>query len=94
MVDKGFLIRDEIENLGLKLLIPPFASIACQMSAADVAFTRKIARHRVHVERAISRVKKFKIVGKGVGLSLFPCINQIWYSCCFLTNFMPYLIKD
>lgn len=94
MVDKGFLIRDEIEKLGLRLFIPPFASTTCQMSAAEVALTRKIARHRVHVERAISRAKKFKIVDNRVEMSIFPTINQIWFCCCFLTNFMPYLIKD
>lgn len=51
MVDKGFLIREEIEKLGLKLFIPPFAPGSAQMSAGDVAMTRKIAKHRVHVER-------------------------------------------
>jgi len=54
MVDKGFLIKDEIEKLGLRLYIPPFAPGAGQMSAGDVALTKKIASHRVHVERAIS----------------------------------------
>ena len=94
MVDKGFLIREEIVSLGLKLLIPPFAPGSGQMSAADVALTKKIAAHRVHVERAISRAKKFKIVDDRLDLSLFPCVNQIWFCCCFLTGFMPLLIKD
>ena len=94
MVDKGFLIRNEIENLGLKLVIPPFASGTEQMPQADVALTQKIAKHRIHVERAISRAKKFKIVDHRVDMSLFPSINQIWFCCCFLTGFMPLLIKD
>lgn len=94
MVDKGFLIREEIENLGLKLYIPPFASSSSQMPAGDVALTKKIAKHRVHVERAISRAKKFKIVDNRIELSLFPSINQIWFCCCFLTGFMPLLIND
>jgi hypothetical protein len=94
MVDKGFLIHDEIEKLGLKLLIPPFASSTNQMSAGEVALTRKIAKHRVHVERAISRAKKFKIVDHRIDISLFPSINQIWFCCCFFTNFMPFLIQD
>jgi hypothetical protein len=94
MVDKGFLIREEIEELGLKLYIPPFAPGAGQMSAGDVKLTKKIAAHRVHVERAISRAKKFKIVDNRIDLSLFPCINQIWFCCCFLTGFMPFLIQE
>lgn len=83
MVDKGFLIRGEIEKLGLKLLIPPFAPGSGQMTASDVALTRKIAKHRVHVERAISRAKKFKIIDNRIEASLFHCINQVWFCCCF-----------
>ena len=64
------------------------------MTASEVASTMKIARHRVHVERAISRAKKFKIVDNRIELSLFPIINQIWFNCCFLTGFMPLLIND
>lgn len=94
MVDKGFFIKPEIEALGLELIIPPFASCSEQMPAADISLTRKIAKHRVHVERAISRVKKFKIVDHKMELNLFPCVNQIWFCCCFLTGFMPLLIQD
>lgn len=82
MVDKGFLISDEIEKLGLKLFILLFAS--SQMSAGDVFLTRKIARHHIHA-------KHFKIVDNRVELSLFPCISQIWFCYCFQTDFYAIL---
>lgn len=91
MVDKGYHISGEIKELGLKLWIPPYASSATQMSAADVAQTKKIAKHRIVVENAIGRAKKFKIIKHTISLNLFPSINQIWFCCCFLTNFMPCL---
>ena len=93
MVNKGFHIAKEIEELALKLWIPPYTSSKTQMSAADVAQTRKISRHRIVVENAIERAKKFKIIAHTVSLNLFPSINQIWFCCCFLTNFMPCLKK-
>ncbi|KAL1260044.1 hypothetical protein QQF64_007871 [Cirrhinus molitorella] len=62
MVDKGFLIEKDLEEIGLRVNIPPFAQSNKQMSATDVHKTKKIAAHRVHVERAIAKVKKFKIV--------------------------------
>ena len=93
MVDKGFPIRNEVEKLGLVLHIPPMAPGEGQMSGGDVQSTKKIAAHRVHVERAISRAKKFKIVDNRIDLSLWPSVNQIWFCCCFLTGFMPYLIQ-
>ena len=59
MTDKGFDIQDILDNYGLKLDIPLFLHKQEQMSAADVAMTRKIANKRIHVERAISKIKKF-----------------------------------
>lgn len=93
MVDKGFRIEEEVEQLGLKLNIPPFAKSGCQMSAGDIKMTEKIARHRVHVERAIARIKMYKILSNRVDLKLFASIGHIWYVCCFATNFMNFLIK-
>lgn len=97
MADKGFRIDEDFEDLkgiGLELNIPPFTVSGAQMKDTDVALTEKIARHGVHVERAIARVKQFKILGGKVKLGLFSIVNQIWFSCCFLTNFMSPLIND
>ncbi|KAJ8321260.1 hypothetical protein KUTeg_001118 [Tegillarca granosa] len=94
IVDKGFNIKEEIETLGLELIIPPNASSGGQMPAADVAKTKQIATYRVRVENAISRIKDFKILAFRLDLSHFANIDQIWFVCCFLTNFMPFLIKD
>ena len=93
MADKGFPIEDEIRNIGLNLNIPPFAT-GEQMKAGDVSKTIKIAKHRVHVERAIARIKQFKILSGKIPLSLFGSVDQIWLVCCLLTNFMPFLIQD
>lgn len=61
------------------------------MKPSDVNMTEKVAIHRVHVERAISRVKTFTILDKRVDLSLFSSINQVWLVCCFyFTNVMPF----
>ena len=59
MVDKGFLIEKELEKIGLKVNIPPFAQSNRQMAATDITTTKKMAAHRVHVERAIAKIKKF-----------------------------------
>ena len=62
MADKGYVIEEELKELDLQLNIPAFASSTSQMSPSDVCETRKIAKHRIHVERAINRVKNFKLV--------------------------------
>jgi hypothetical protein len=94
MADKGFNIEAEVGKCGLKLNIPPFATQGKQMSKSDAIFTKKIAKHRVHVERAIERIKRFKILSGKFKLSLFTLVNQIWYVCAMLTIFFPPCIQD
>ena len=60
MADKGFQIQD-ILPLGVSLNIPPFLGGNSQMTAEDVVRTQQIASVRIHVERAINKVKNFRI---------------------------------
>ena len=55
MADKGFDIQDELKKLDLHLNIPPF--LKDKVGFEDVVVkTQTIARHRIHVERAICKV--------------------------------------
>ncbi len=72
MADKGFdtsydnimLVRD------VELNIPPFAK-GTQMSSKTVVKTRQIASCRIHVERCISRIKQYHIVGSDIPFPLY-----------------------
>lgn len=68
MAENGVHVEKEIEAVGPKLNIPPFASRASQMKASEVAETVKIAKHRVHVESDIARIKQFKIISGKISL--------------------------
>ena len=81
MVDMGFLIEEEVGEMGLKLIIPPFSKSACQMSAENVTKTNMIAKHRIVVENAIGSAKQFRILKGTVNLQLFAIIDQIWFCC-------------
>ena len=87
MADKGFTIDSDLQAIGIKLNIPPFTSSAYQMSKSDTELTHKIAKHRIHIERLIRKVKKYKIVSGRIPTTMFNTINQIWTVCCFLTLF-------
>lgn len=93
MADKGFDIEPEVTDCKLVLNIPPFARQGFQMNEDDAMFQKKIAKHRVHVERAIRRIKTFKIISGRIPVSLMSSIDQIWFVCSFLTNFMPPCIR-
>ena len=93
MADKGFDIQDILDNHGLKLDIPPFLRKQEQMSAADVATNQQIANKRIHVERAISKIKKFHIFDSPIPLTLAGTVNQLWTVCDLLTLFQNPIIS-
>ena len=92
MADKGLTIED-ILPLGVSLNIPPFLGMDDQMSAEDVIATQEIASLRIHVERAINRVKNFQIFDGVIPLSLFGVVNQMWCMCAMLCNMQDPLIS-
>ena len=92
MADKGFTIED-ILPLGVSLNIPPFLEMSDQMSAEDVIVTQEIASLRIHVERAINKVKNFLIFDGVIPLSLFGVVNQMWCVCAILCNMQDPIIS-
>lgn len=92
MADKGFQIQD-ILPLGVKLNIPPFLGGNSQMSAEDVIRTQQIVGLRIHVERAINKIKNFLVWKGEIPLSLFGVVNQMWSVYAFLRNAQDPLIS-
>lgn len=88
MADKGFNIQDILAKYGVVLFVPPKRKPGqIQFTEKQVLETQRIARVRIHVERAISRVKGWHIFDQVIPLSLHGSINQIWTICCLLVNF-------
>ena len=56
MADRGFEIEDILPD-NVSLNIPPFKGGKSQLSSAEVEETMSIASVRIHVERAIGRIK-------------------------------------
>lgn len=94
MADKGFTIEKELESLGLNLNIPPFTSSGAQMTAAQTFQTQKIAKHRVHIERLIAKVKTYQILANVIPTNLFHSVNKIWTICSILTLFQDTFVTD
>ncbi|PFX26455.1 hypothetical protein AWC38_SpisGene8869 [Stylophora pistillata] len=94
MADKGFDIEDLLSSKQVSLNLPPFLQNQTQFSAQDVLETKTIAKVRIHVERAIRRIKEFHIFDSDISLSILGSVNQLYTVACLLTNFQGALIKD
>ncbi|XP_036429311.1 uncharacterized protein si:dkey-20i10.7 [Colossoma macropomum] len=85
MADKSFQNEKDVEEIGLCLSIPPFTKGSEQK-------TKKMAKHKANVKRAVAKIKKFKIVSDKIHTSTLGKINQIWFVVSMLTNFQPHIL--
>lgn len=93
IADRGFDIKYMLQPRQVSLNIPPFLNGRDKLTPQEEILTKRIARVRIHVERAIERMKKFQIIGRRVHLSLKPTISQIVHIIGFLVNYQEPLVK-
>lgn len=80
-------IENEENNL------PPFMDPSGQFDEVDMLKTRRIASLRIHVERAIERVKNYHILDfVPISMCKNGIIDMIFFVCCMLTNILIPLV--
>ena len=99
MADRGFIIRYYLLERKAKLIIPPFTH-KCRwgkgkrLNASEIQRTRQIAKLRIHVERAIQRLKAYKLLSGILPIILKPIASQILVVAAFLCNLSKPLVKN
>ena len=56
--------------------------------------TRRIASLRIHVERAMERIKNYRIFDKSLPIQLTDIADRLFFVCCVLTNFQEPLCNN
>ena len=87
MADKGFEIEDELILSGVHLNLPSFLRGKKQFSEKQLVVTHRIASLRIHVERAMERIKNFHIFDRSLPVQLTDIADRLFFVCCLLTNF-------
>ena len=64
-----------------------------RLNVKEIKQTRFIAKLRIHVERAIQRLKQFRLIGNSMPWSLKPLANQMVKVSAFLCNLLPKLVR-
>ena len=98
MADRGFQIRDILTLKGAFLNMPPFThqrknGIGRMLTSKQIIETRKIASLRIHVERAIRRLKSFRMLGGILPLNMKNLSSAMLRVAAAFCNFMPPLAK-
>ena len=98
LADRGFDISDDLASLAF----PPFTKGKPQLSQREVEFSRQLSSIRIHVERAIGRIKNYKILKTTLPITLikrdheteFATIDKIVFICAALCNLYPPLVTS
>ena len=94
MADRGFQITEELLARNTRLVIPPGARLKSQMTFGECSKTKSVANLRIHVERAIRRIKTFRILTTVIPISMLHSIDDIVCVCGALCNLKPKLINE
>jgi len=85
----------------VNLIMPAFTRKGSQLTYEEVTHTRRIAHARIHVERAVRRLKVFKILSQTVAINLVPNVpntKKVFYQilkiCAGLVNLRGELISS
>ncbi|XP_075542618.1 uncharacterized protein LOC142576388 [Dermacentor variabilis] len=93
MADRGFALTDEMQLQGVRLNTPAFTKGKPQLSDKEVTSTRRIASVRIHVERAINRIKTYRIFKQALPIRSKKSISNMVFVCAGLCNMKSELIK-
>ena len=89
MADRGFNIQDDLTPVGVKINIPPFLKGKMQLEPEELVETRRIASLRIHVERAMERIKNYHIFDRTLPSSLTDVAEETFFVRAVMCNFLP-----
>jgi uncharacterized membrane protein YgcG len=88
MADKGFTIHDVLFLKLIGHIMPPKKSFGIDMFSALQAETgSKIANKRIHVERAMKRIKAFSYLKRTIPVTQFDILSHIVFVVAMLSNY-------
>jgi hypothetical protein len=94
MADKGFLIKGDLAERGVRLIIPPFVRKGKQFTNAKNKQNKAIAHSRIHVERVIGRVRDYMVLNSVIPLNQLDLIGPMAIVCCALTNLKESVVRE
>ncbi|XP_789683.1 uncharacterized protein LOC584740 [Strongylocentrotus purpuratus] len=95
MADRGFNIQDLLLEKQVKVVIPPFmrtTKATNQFTESEDVQTKTVANARIHVERAIGRMKEFGILQGPIPLTMIDLMESALVVCSAIVNMQPMLV--
>ena len=91
--DRGFQIQEDLLLRSCNLQVPSGARTKSQMTKKEVQKTRETTNLRIHVERAINRIKNYRILKGTLPITMMQHVDEIVVVCPALCNIKNVLIQ-
>ena len=88
-ISKLILIKKKVQNWTVHHLKPN-----ANLQKKKYKNTRRIASARIHMERKMEQIKKFRLLQGIIPLTLAPIANELFFVCAALTNLLPPLVNQ
>ncbi|XP_064462130.1 uncharacterized protein LOC135372453 [Ornithodoros turicata] len=92
MADRGFGLSNTMKEKGIRLNVPAFSKGRHQFPEVEATVSRRISHLRIHVERAINRMKTYRILKSSLPIHHKKLMNSIILVCAGLCNLKGALI--
>ena len=93
MADRGFQIKEDLLLHFCSLAIPPGARVKSQFTGKEVKDTKEVANLRIHVERAINRIKTYRILKSTLPITMLRHFDDMVLAIAGLCNLKDVLIR-
>jgi len=94
MVDKGFELQSEMEEIGVNVLRPPIKKRGRFFSKEEQELTEAIAAARIYVEHCMADIKDNRLFKGDIPLTLIPILSKLVYIAAYMRNFSPSRISN
>ena len=94
MVDKGFELQSEMQEIGVNILRPPTKKRGRFFTKEEQELTEAIAAARIYVEHCMAEIKDYRIFKGDIPLTLIPILSKLVYIAAYMRNFSPSRISN
>ncbi|KAJ8670901.1 hypothetical protein QAD02_002160 [Eretmocerus hayati] len=92
MADRGFDVQDYFAPFNVTCMIPTFVKKG-RLPHKKVMRDRRLASHRIHIERVIGLIKTFTILASKFNCGYVPIASEILKVCVMLCNFKDNIME-
>ena len=94
IADRGFTVEEEVATKGANLKLPKFTKGRKKMPTKDVDCSRQISNVRIHIERAIGRLRKLCILQSTIPITQVDLLDHVIVVIAAMVNISPSIVKQ